>query len=161
MTHPFTADQLRAEFIYCPLTGVFARKIKRVHNSNMGDIPRQLEPHGYLTISVLGKKCYAHRLAWLYVTGNWPMSRLDHKNGDRADNRFDNLREATHQQNSINRPAKGTRFHPRLGRWTAQIGVNMKQIYLGAFDTKEAAHEAYIFAIVKYHSPEWLTRKGA
>lgn len=154
------AEVLRAQLDYSAATGVFVRKVRSSHNAVVGVPVGIRELHGYIKINVCGGRYYAHRLAWLYVTSRWPTGRLDHKNGDGCDNRFDNLREATRQQNAINRPAKGTRFHRGLGRWTAQIGVNNKSIYLGAFDSEEAAHQAYLDGVRKHHGDEWLTRKG-
>lgn len=155
-----TAEALRAQLHYCPLTGMFTRKVD-ASNAKAGDPAGVRQPHGYVKMQVLGERHYAHRLAWLYVTGSWPAGRLDHRNGDRADNAFTNLREATQQQNQMNRPAKGARFHRGLRRWTAQIGVDRRQIYLGAFDSEQDAHAAYLAAAERYHGLEWMTRKTA
>ena len=84
--------------------------------------------------------------------------QVDHKNLSKADNRRDNLRAATNSQNQANRPVsknnssgyKGVSFHAGTGRWQARIGVNRKRLFLGRFDTPEAAHEAYVQAAQRY-----------
>jgi hypothetical protein len=95
----------------------------------------------------LGDRKYAeHRLAWLYMTGAWPEGDLDHRNGDRQDNCWRNLRSATVTENMANsrgrKSIKGV-TRVRTGKWTAQIQKNGVKEHLGTFDTADAAHEAY------------------
>jgi hypothetical protein len=96
-----------------------------------------------------------HRLAWLYVTGAWPKKHLDHINGDRADNRFCNLREADDAANNQNRKRAnkcsltgvlGVTYCKQTKRYRAVIMHNRKSIHLGRFDTPEEAHAAYVGA---------------
>jgi hypothetical protein len=102
---------------------------------------------GYIQIRIGGMLYMAHILAWFYVYGRWPASGIDHRNLDRADNRIDNLREATNSQNfgntkkRVNNTSgyKGVYFDRRTGKWRAEI-ANVK---LGRFLTKEAAAAAY------------------
>lgn len=90
------------------------------------------------------------------MTGEWPADMIDHKNRDRTDNRWENLREATRSQNNANRRAssthgfKGATFNRRQGRWMAQTKVNGKRVYLGYYDTPEEAHAAYVAAAERY-----------
>jgi len=58
---------------------------------------------GYVLLRVKGEKHYAHRVAWLYVNGEWPVNQIDHINGIKSDNRIENLRQVTHQQNQFNK----------------------------------------------------------
>lgn len=111
----------------------------------------------YRQISVDDKKYYEHRLAWLYVTGNWPVE-IDHINGDKVDNKFCNLREAHGSQNHYNKTMsnntsgyKGVFFCNQKKKWLARIQANKKQIHLGTFKTPEDAHSAYCIAADKYH----------
>jgi hypothetical protein len=97
----------------------------------------------------------AHRLAWLYMHGEWPVGDLDHINGDPADNRIANLRIATQSQNNANRRArrgrnKGVYMEKKTGKYKANICVNRKQIYLGRFESAEAAKAAYDKAAAQY-----------
>lgn len=108
---------------------------------------------GYLLI-VLGKRYYlAHRLAWYLSTGEWP-PHLDHANGDKTDNRIENLRPATKQQNAFNQKLrstnrsgfKGVYFDRRRNKWRAEISGK----FLGGnFLTREDAHTAYVAAAAK------------
>ncbi|MCI0598731.1 MAG: HNH endonuclease [Beijerinckiaceae bacterium] len=89
--------------------------------------------------------------------GAWPIAQIDHINGDRADNRFLNLREATRTENAWNAKLrsdshsgfKGVRRHKR--RWCAYIKVSGKQKHLGSFATPEEAHDAYCRAAREHH----------
>lgn len=105
---------------------------------------------GYIRIKIQGKRYYAHILAWFYITGAWPVGKLDHRNTYRGDNRFENLREGTSSQNSGNRKTdfdnklgiKGVTEEPS-GRFRAKICKDGKIYSLGCFATKDQAAEAY------------------
>ena len=92
------------------------------------------------------------------MTGEWPSTKIDHRDGDPLNNRWANLRCATDAENSQNRKVmrdnalgiKGVRRH-RYGRFAAQITVGKKQLYLGLFDTAEEAHAAYCKASAEFH----------
>lgn len=119
-------------------------------------------------IRFMGKYYGEHRLMWLFMTGEWPVEEIDHRNGDSLDNRFENLREAAHGQNQTN---KGPMRNNRLGvkgvyqksngngwtspRYTAQIaipGVVPKRVrHLGTFDTIEEASAAYQKVAAELH----------
>lgn len=93
----------------------------------------------------------AHRLAWLYVTGTWPINHVDHINGNRSDNRFANLRAATSRENARNSRMrannacgyKGVHYKKQLNKFVAQIHVDGRVYHLGVFGTAEEAHAAY------------------
>jgi HNH endonuclease len=112
-----------------------------------------------IVIMLDGKNYKAHRLIWLYVTGSWPVNCIDHINGDPYDNRFDNLRDVTHQVNlqNIRKASRQKKRSSLLGafrnhnKWMSRIKVNGKDKYLGNFETEEEAHAAYLAAKRKYH----------
>jgi len=116
---------------------------------------------GYVYIEIDGKSYSAHRLAWFYVTKNVPTTQIDHINRNKSDNRFENLREATHGQNRANSRStnkhgvKGVRRLPWMKDtdkcWQASITHNKKVIYLGCFHTMEEAHLAYCDAAQRLH----------
>ena len=113
---------------------------------------------GYLITMVEGKLYKVHRLVYLWHHGHMP-KLLDHIDGNRSNNRIDNLREATDQQNGCNRGKnknnksghKGVHYDKRRGKWQAQIMVNRKNFHVGYFDDPEEAHEAYKKAAANYH----------
>lgn len=154
-----TAARVRELFHYHPETGIFIRKVKTCAQVEVGGIAGSLAKDGYLRIKVDGYSYKASRLAWLYVTGGWPVFQVDHKDGDKANDRFLNLRDVRQQVNIQNQRAP--RRHKRIsrlmgvtkreGRWVARIDVGGTRKHLGAFATEQAAHEVYLEAKRRLH----------
>jgi hypothetical protein len=126
---------------------------------NMNIIAGGSDGLGYIRISVDNKNYKAHRLAWLYVNGEWPSHEIDHINGNRSDNRIDNLRDVPRAQNIQNQVKPhsnnktgylGVTKGP-CNRFRAFIGVNGKNVNLGRFDTAELASEFYQLAKAMVH----------
>ena len=144
---------------YDPHTGVFVWR-KRASNVRAGAIAGGLNDQGYRLIQCCRQLVRAHVLAWYFVSGKEPSDGLeiDHKNGQRDDNRIINLRLATRQQNNANAKLneknttgfKGVSFYKRTGRWVAGIRVNYWRLSLGYFDSAEEAAQAYDDAAYKY-----------
>ena len=142
-----TAEKLRELLHYDPETGIFTRKVSTSNSVKVGDITGCPSGPGYLLISVRSRRYQAHRLAWLYVYGEWPKDQLDHINRIRTDNRIANLRDVTQKQNHQNRskPSNNTSGHTgvywdkRDSKWRAEIKHNQKHIYLGYFTDIEEA----------------------
>lgn len=155
-----TASRLREILHYDPETGVFTRLVHR-GGEMPGAIAGSLDPvNGYVRICIDGVSYKAHRLAWLYMKGEWPAALIDHRNMNRADNRLDNLRPATVMQNNQNVHAarvdsrsgvRGVSWSATPGRWRATISVNGRQHHIGYFDDLEAAATARLAAQAALH----------
>ena len=154
-----TAERLREVLSYDADTGLFVWQAQRGCKRPGESAGTQTD--GYLQISVDGRLYKAHRLAWLYVHGAWPVDAIDHINGDRSDNRIANLRDVTLAINNQNRrcatagkssPLLGVSWYAQTRRWRAQIQVAGKNRGLGYFDDPQAAHEAYLAAKRQLHA---------
>jgi hypothetical protein len=141
-----TAERLRELLHYNPVTGDFSWLVGRPKASR-GAVAGCLPPSGYRTIRIDGQIYLAHRLAWLYMTGTWPENLIDHKDRNQSDNRWDNLREATHSQNHQNQHArrdsssgiKGVYRHKQTsGSWVASLKINGRHLR-GCFPSMEEA----------------------
>ena len=133
---------LRNKYSYNIKTGVFTYREKVAIKVHIGDIAGTRSHHtGYVYIKINGKQYAAHRLAWLYMTGEWPEFEIDHVNGVKDDNRIENLRAVTHLENGLNQAKNRSNKSGVMGVcwlrqnniWTAQITVKKKQFYLGSF----------------------------
>ena len=114
-----------------------------------------ISTNGYRTISLQKQRYYVHRImgyAYLELDITDTNRLIDHIDRKRDNNRLDNLRIVSPQQNHFNLTAtKGYSWNKRDKKWTAQIHLNKKKINLGYFDTKEEAHQAYLDAKANYH----------
>jgi hypothetical protein len=149
-----TQARLRELLHYDPGTGVFTSQTKR-GRFRAGTVMGTLNRSGRIHLHIDNKKYFAHRLAWLYTTGNWPLHEIDHINGVPTDNRISNLREATAKQNGENRGKqrnntsgyKGVTWSKKSQKWQAQICHNGTRKQLGVFVDPKAAHKAYLVAV--------------
>lgn len=139
---------------YDPDTGVFTRRVSS-GNQMRGNRAGTHDSRGHIQIRVNGVLYGAHRLAWVYMTGAWPKEQIDHRNGVRDDNRWTNLRPATHLENVQNQVARrdnktgylGVHRIRKTGRYCAQITVAGEHHVLGvSFKTPQEAHAAYLAA---------------
>jgi hypothetical protein len=103
--------------------------------------------NGYIDINfIYNKKEYhllAHQFVW-YDVHKQIVDCIDHINGKRHDNRIENLRSVTQQQNLFNTNAKGYYWNKRNKKWNAKIKVNGKSKHIGLYDTEQEAHQAYL-----------------
>jgi hypothetical protein len=142
-------------------TGEFRWKINRGGFAKAGTMAGSIDTHGYRQIMLQRKLYLAHRLAWFYVTGEWPKYQIDHIDGDRTNNRFANLRDVIKITNVQNQKSAhsnnkssgllGVSWRADIGKWVAGIRISGKRKSLGHFTSKEEAHAAYITAKRKYH----------
>ena len=130
---------------------VISGKVYKINGKEAKSVKRD----GYLRINMnkAGMQYHLtqHQYAW-YCIHNEIVDCIDHINGIRDDNRIENLRKVTQQQNTFNKTkSKGYTWHKGVKKWMAQIMLNKKTIYLGYFNTEEDAHEAYESAKKVYH----------
>ena len=118
-------------------------------------IVKQPNPNGsgYIQLKIGGKSYHAHRMIMLAFAGESDQD-VDHINRIKSDNRFENLRYCTQSENALNADrvdnAKGYSWDKRHNKWKAYIGIDGKRKYLGYFDIKEDARQAYLDACEKY-----------
>lgn len=164
MSKQLTVERLRHLLTYDPETGLFHRRVDVIARHGVvirkAGTPADLKlKSGYRRVIVDGIQCLSHRLAWFYMTGVWPDFEIDHRDKNRANNRWANLRDVTGsvnmQNSSGHRDSKsgllGAHWDPEKKRWSSKIRVNGVNHYLGRFDTALAAHEAYMKAKAQHH----------
>ena len=154
------AVRLREVLNYDPDTGVFTWRVSTSNRAPVGSVAGW-NTDGHIGIAIDGVKYKAHRLAWVYMTGEQPQFEIDHINGMRDDNRWTNLRDVPaifNCQNQRRAQPKnkscgllGVCRDKRTGRWYSQICANNKVHHLGSFPTAEEAHQAYVEAKRKLH----------
>lgn len=154
-----TQKRLKEVLNYDPETGIFTWKIKISKKIIVGTEPRSLNRYGYKRIRIDKRDYMAHRLAFLYMTGEFPKDQVDHINRIRTDNRFCNLRNASNAQNQWNKSKlrnnstgfKGIHFANRERRFVAKVNVENKTICIGYFKELKCAVEAYENFVRKAH----------
>lgn len=161
-----TCERLREIVSYNEETGLMVR-ISGKRASTIGKPASCKTKYGHVQMCIDGCNYPVHRLAWLYVTGEWPKGVIDHIDNDPANNAFVNLRVASFSQNAQN--IKGPHADSKSGllgvcpswngRWKAQIMISGKYTHLGVFDSAEEAHSAYMKAKLEYHEFSRLAKE--
>jgi len=144
-----TQSFLKEHFEYCAGNLVWKKLPNKKGPARVGDIAGGSHPLGYRTIGINGVRFYAHRLIWTYHNGTTP-EMIDHINGNRSDNRIENLRACNKSQNMMNMGAsgrnssgvKGVGWSASLKKWRAYLNVNGKTKHLGYFENIEDAKQA-------------------
>jgi hypothetical protein len=119
----------------------------------------QANTHGYMQGTLLSRKEQAHTVIWIMQTGRPPKVCIDHKDGCRSNNRWDNLREATVAENNRNRRlngssasgVKGVTWNKARSKWQARIVTDGTHVFLGLFETVDGARKAYRSASCNLH----------
>ena len=153
-----TQQRLKELLTYDPDTGEFTWIVSTARRIRVGDKAGHIGTRGYRDIRIDGIKHRAHRLAFLYMTGNFPVIELDHWDRNRSNNRWRNLREATTGDNKANTSRrsdnmsgrKGVHWNERDRNWRANICRNGRRFHLGYFVSVGEAHEAYVAAAKKH-----------
>jgi hypothetical protein len=156
-----TQARLKELLHYDPETGLFTWRVTLGSRAKAGALAGSFCcDTKYIKIRIKGMLYYAHRLAFIYMTGALPLDQIDHINAIRHDNRWSNIREATSAQNKQNRKIarRDNKSTGVLGvsrnckRFQAKIKTNGNVVCLGTFDTTEQASAAYIEAKRKFHT---------
>lgn len=151
---------------YNPITGVFKRTLKQSWLGNWyscESVPKSITAYGYLQMNFNGRPFAVHRLIFLYMNGMFPKEDVDHINGDRLDNRFENLRLVSRQDNLRNQGLRSDNTTGHMGvsydksrkQFHAYIGVGKgERRSLGYHTTLEKAVEIRNLAEreLEYHS---------
>lgn len=155
-----TQDYLRKLLNYDPDTGVFTWLVSGRGIASKGCVAGSRGKNGYIYINHNRKMYLAHRLAWMYTHGAFPLDQLDHIDGERDNNALENLRPATNMENHQNRRIPqannttgfiGVSYHKAARKFTAKIILNGNTKYLGLFETAQEASSAYIKAKRELH----------
>jgi hypothetical protein len=162
-----TAERLRELLHYDPETGKWTWRVDRHRRNNgtgaivarAGDLAGSRHHSGYTHIRIDGRKYGSSRLAWLYMTGAWPLLTIDHRNTRRDDDSWSNLRLASASQQCANQQRrrdnksglKGVCFNVRRQKFVAAVQINGKRRFLGYHLTAEAAHAVYAKAANDLH----------
>lgn len=151
-----TAERLRQVLHYEPGTGAFTWLISPVGSVAIGSPAGVNNGRGYIRIRIDGGRYMASKLAWLYVTGEWPKYEIDHRDRNRSNNAWSNLRAATRSQNvfasdysSRSRHALPRGVSRNWGRFSAAVTIDGVRRHLGTFDTAEEAGTVYARAAAR------------
>lgn len=163
-----TVEYLHEVLTYDPVTGHLFWKPRRGIPKPFLERPVGSEQKGYIRIKLLERQYLAHRIAWAMTHGNFPKDHIDHKNGNRKDNRIENLRLATEVQNGANRKVsrnnttgfKGVSFHKKKGIWKCGIRCNNVEIHIGWFSSPQEAARAYDEKAIELHGEFARTNKS-
>jgi len=158
MLNDITQEELKAKFDYDSDNGILIRKFRfnKPYNQHCGHKPNG---RGYGTIVISGTAYLAHRLIWLFHYGEFPSEFIDHIDGNKMNNRIENLREADQTINNHNAKIRkdntsgfpGVHLIKRTGKYQAEIQSTGKRKHLGNFNTPEEAFLSYQLAKIKYH----------
>ena len=153
-------EELKEFLDYNPDTGIFIWKKQVAQNIKVGQEAGAMNSNGYIQIRFKNSPYLAHRLAYYMYYGIHPLEKLvDHIDGDKTNNKIDNLRLATNSQNGMNRVSLAINntsgvtvvfFNKRKKKWTARITIDRFQKHLGIFANKEDAIKSRREAEIKY-----------
>jgi len=154
-------EELKEFLDYNPDTGIFTWIKKTNRRIKVGQVTAITSANGYMRIMFKTIYYYAHRLAYYMYYGIDPLEKLvDHIDGDKANNKINNLRLATRSQNGMNRVslainntsgATGVVWNKRKKKWAARITIDRFQKHLGLFASKEDAIKSRREAETKYY----------
>ena len=149
-----TAKYMESILDYNPETGELKWKVFRGSRAKKGQIAGctvAYKNNRYRKLQINKKNYFAHRIIYCLMTDEWPEYEIDHIDGNGLNNKWANLRAATRSQNNMNRKGlKGVTWDKGRKKWFAKIKKNHKQYFLGRYNNKEDAIQAYNKAALKH-----------
>ena len=162
-----TATRVRELLRYDPETGKLFWKVNKGARARIGQeagyVQKITSTLAYKRVMIDKKRYQVHRIIWLFAFGYWPEGEIDHWDRNGLNNKMENLREATRSENTQNAKrhknntsgVKGVYWHKTATKWTAQITVDGRKVYLGLFRSfwgaviaRKAAEKQYGFPAV-------------
>ena len=146
-----TQKRLKELFEY--ENGLLIRIVKTSNNTKVGDVVgTSTDAAGYAMVKIDGATQRVHRMIWIYHNGAIEDKYIiDHKDRNKSNNKIENLRKVTKQENSFNSNAKGYYYYKKLKKWRALIGIDGVRKSLGCFETEAEAKVAYQNAKKELH----------
>ena len=164
-----TTELVRRVLSYDPETGIFRWKQPISRRVMPGQEAGALSSNGRLYIGVMGEKVAAHRLAWFYIHGEWPLGNVAPVNGNHADVRLANLKQETvadtarkggkRSTNTSGLP--GVSWSTSKSKWVATITRGYKRVHLGYFNEAAGASAAYQAALAEFPKDKGAQTRGA
>lgn len=164
-----TAERVKHLLDYNPESGVFIWVKPQSNRAKAGEVAGSIYGNGYRYIGIDGKSYKCSRLAWLVTHGSWPDDKIDHADGNPANDRICNLRPCNHAENMQNvRKGKtraviasrhvGVYWNQQARRWSADIMSNRQRLRLGLFEREDDAAAAYASAKAHIHKFQPILR---
>jgi hypothetical protein len=134
-------------YTYCPVSGELRGIYGKLIKSKNAEYIQFSVPYKNKIYKILG-----HRLAWFLHYGALPINQVDHIDGNKINNKIENLRDVTTQQNQWNHTkAKGYSLNKKINKFQSRIKINGKLKHIGYFDTEQEARNAYLKAKETHH----------
>jgi hypothetical protein len=143
-------EEVQFWFDYQPDTGWLIWRTSPKHDVKVGDRAGCDRGDGRWVVKVRQKMYLTSRLAWFWMTGEWPSGEVDHKDRNRSNDVWTNLRDVPKSVNNQNKAVQhrntsgvvGVDWNKQKGKWRARLSLKRKIVYLGWFDTFEEAVQA-------------------
>ena len=156
---PILHSRITKVLHYSIITGEFTWLVRASIRVKVGNTAGYVDRAGYHRVGVDGYNFLAHRLAFFYIEGVWPTNEIDHVDRCRTNNTWVNLREATRSENMFNvgkrknntSGVKGVYWNKEKHKFQAQATVRGKQVYLGRYDSLDAAKQAFEKYVTPIH----------
>lgn len=152
--------QLKELLSYDPVTGIWTwLHPEQMNRKHIDAVAGTISVHGYRIITFSGTKYRSARLAWFYMTGEWPKDDIDHINKDKADDRWSNLRDILHSDNALNRDlqsnnasgVRGVHWDSSRSKWFVQVKKDGVNHFIGRYDDFDEAIAARDLAAIELH----------